>query len=324
MKVICKHCKYEWESSAKGMMVTCPSCQLKTPTGRKEKKKEIEKENDLMSKLIGVLIIFLVLVFSSGCLREAMGGNSTNLSDLMPNIVIKTKEIESPAATPTTIIPTTIKTPEPTTIPTMIIPKTLPTIDPEIVFRASGGHNLNEWYNVTRKLPTNETINAYVTVYRYQFRDSYKYYENETATYQTILPGAGNRFLFIFADTYTDDRATFQGFDYRSFSIQYKDQLIRPIFDYHQITTLETYQRLNKDFYMTYYGYEWITNRERKVRELAQIGRLTGGKSNAWDGYIIFKVPDDRDLDNFKILFNAGKLGSTWWRFKGGDKFSLN
>lgn len=34
MKMKCRHCGYEWDSKAKTILVTCPSCGKKTPKER--------------------------------------------------------------------------------------------------------------------------------------------------------------------------------------------------------------------------------------------------------------------------------------------------
>jgi len=231
---------------------------------------------------------------------------------------------EAPASIPTTETPVPVQIPPPTitTIPTtsapMIVPTPPPTINPEIAFRVSGGYNMQEWYNISRATKNQGTISLHTTVYRYQFRGSYSHLENWTESYVQIIPDSGNRFLFIFTDTWSDtDGTPINSLDYSDFTIQYNGQIISPIFDPYLIREISQYST-------TPYGYVWAEDYVMKEKTLQHFGKLTPGESNAWDGYLIFQIPATARPEDLKILYNIGNLGHAWFRFTGGDRFSLN
>ena len=187
---------------------------------------------------------------------------------------------------------------------------------------------MNEWYNISRVSKDNKTaIRVYITAYRYQFRDSYLYWDTVATRYLPVDPAPGSRFLFIFLNTWIDDSVPnvipLDGFDYTHFTLEYNGTTFPATVDRHQISELQPYSNLFKTGYVVPFGYMWVTNSITLKRELHALPNLEPGKGNAWDGFIIFEVPKDAKQSDLKVSGRFSGLGSAYWVLQGGDSFSL-
>src|SRR5512136_1529645 len=233
--------------------------------------------NYMVKKFGFILIVLFVfsLCFLCGC----------NTKDVSKETPISTTMPATAATTP-------IITPEPLITP---VPETTPTISPAAYLHSTGGYYMNEWYNLSRVSRDSKTvIRVYITAYRYQFRDSYGYWDTVAAKWLPVDPPQGNKFLFIFVNTWMDDSSNpIDGFDYTDFTLQYNGTLIPGTVDLHHINELQDYSNLFKSGYVVPFGYQWETKSFSYKRVLIPLSSLEPGKGNSWDGYIIFAVPKD-------------------------------
>jgi hypothetical protein len=260
--------------------------------------------------LILIVLLALSLCFLCGCNTKAVS-----------------KGTPITTTTPATAATTPIKTPEPITTP---LPEPTPSLSPGAYLHSNGGYYMNEWYNLSRVSRDSKTaILVYITAYRYQFRDSYNYWDTVAAKWLPVDPPQGYKFLFVFVNTWMDDSTRnsstpIDGFDYTDFTLQYNGALIPGTVDLHHINELQGYSNLFRTGYVVPFGYQWETSQFSHKRELKPLSRLEPGKGNSWDGYSIFVVPTDTKPDDLRVVGNFRGLGSAYWIFQGGDSFSLN
>ena len=261
----------------------------------------------MVSKSALILLFALALCFSCGCGTEAPS------------------EVTPVPGTSLTAAPTPAEIPETRILPT---PEATPSVSPEEQLRSTGGYSMNEWYNLSRVSKDGKTaILVYVTAYRYQFRDSYQYWDTVAVKYLPVDPPRHSRFLFVFVNVWMDDTAEnvypIDGFDYTRFTLQHNGTLLQGAVDLHQISELQSYSNLFRTGYVVPYGYEWITSSITMKRKLTPLSRLEPGKGNSWDGFILFTVPRDTRKEDLKLVGNFDGMGSAYWVFQGGDRFSL-
>jgi len=202
-------------------------------------------------------------------------------------------------------------------------------MSPEEYLHSTGGYYMNEWHNLSWVSKDGKTaIRVYITPYRYQFRDSYRYWDTVAAKYLPVDPPRDSRFLFVFVNVWLDDSAgnvyPIDGYDYTRFTLQHNGTLLRGTVDLHQIYELQTYSNLFRSGYVVPFGYQWEGNSITLKRQLKPLSMLEPGKGNAWDGFILYVVPKDTKPDDLKLVGNFYGLGSAYWIFQGGDPFSLN
>jgi hypothetical protein len=188
---------------------------------------------------------------------------------------------------------------------------------------------MNEWFNLSRVSKDGKTaIQVYITAYRYQFRDSYQYWDTVAIKWLPVDPPRGSRFLFVFVNVRMDDTSgivsPIDGYDYTSFALQHDGTLQEATVDLHQINELQTYSNLFKSGYVVPYGYQWVSSSITLKRKLTPLSRLEPGKGNSWDGFILFEVPRDAKTADLKLVGNFDGMGSAYWVFQGGDRFSLD
>ncbi|MGA2934852.1 MAG: hypothetical protein ABSD81_06835 [Methanomicrobiales archaeon] len=258
--------------------------------------------------LILIVLLALSLCFLCGCYTRA-------LSKVTPSPTT----IPATAATP-------IITPEPVITPTQ---EPTPTISSAAYLHSTGGYYMNEWYNLSRVSRDLKTaILVHITTYRYQFRDSYRYWDTVAQQWLWVDPPQGYKFLFVFVNTWMDDSARnssnpIDGYDYTHFTLQYNGALIPGTVDLHHINELQAYSNLFKTGYVVPFGYQWETNPFSYKRVLNPLPSLEPGRGNSWDGYIIYVVPKDTKPDDLKVVGNFEGMGSAYWIFQGGDSFSI-
>jgi len=265
-------------------------------------------DQGMVKKHVLILLLSLSLCFSCGC--------STRAPSEAPPV---TETSSSVAPTPAEIAETTIP----------ITPVTTPSVSPEEYLRSTGGYYMNEWYNLSRVSKDEKTaIQVYITPYRYQFRDSYRYWDTVAAKYLPVDPPDDSRFLFVFVNVWMDDSAgnvyPIDGFDYTCFTLQDNGKLLQGSVDLHQIYEFQTYSNLFKSGYVVPFGYQWESNSITLKRQLKPLSRLEPGKGNSWDGFILYVVPKDTKPGDLKVVGNFEGLGSAYWIFQGGDRFSLD
>ena len=254
-----------------------------------------------------ILILFLILmIICPGCVTMAKNVYRDNFA---------------PTSIPTTIPPT----PEPIATPILtpiITPIPTLTPDPKMMFKSRGGYNMNEWFNFSRKT-YRDLIKVKVTIYRYQVRDKYSLVVLDQDMPILRLPKPGYKFLFIWVKAVSNSTTPLGGYDYRSFKVEYKGQIINPQFEPDRIRELQGYYDFNHDYLSAPYGYWWGLNYDTKKREYIEYEDFTVGDSNAWDGYILYEIPRQAIIEDLIVTGSFDSMFIAKWQFVKGDKFSL-
>jgi len=221
---------------------------------------------------------------------------------------------EEPTPMPTI---TTIPTPEPTNPPAVYI-------EPYEMWKyRTGGYNMSQWFSWRRDDVSGlKDMLVHVTIYRAKFLPNYRYWSVSWGRYYWQAAPKGSKYLAIFPCMYMDGKD--QTYDPRMFGmgqdhfyLQYKDQVIQPDTDYrppNRIKEFEEYWDLSGTVRTGPYGYY---RDNRGGNETAQdLGYLRMGRSNAWDGYILYRVPVDARMEDLKVLGRFDGFGYAWWELQ--------
>jgi hypothetical protein len=278
------------------------------------------------------LALLSLLIIGSGC--------AVMSKKLMPPEPITPTTL--PMVVPVTPIPTVLSigtegrgiirvnnpTLEPTMVPTVAAtPSPIPAITPlPTITQAPIGLKFKQAYNLTQRLTYGQVIKAHFIPYRYQFRKYYTVWDNDVGQWLNVTPPLGNQWLFVFVTSYEDEDwrniTPVDGWGQKAFTVQWNNQIIQPAFEDRLIYQVMDEPNLFRNGYQVPYGYLWQEDPELKIRHAVQIPRLVPGKSNAWDGYIIYTLPT---VAGHKDIYLLGDFlwRSAVWRFDGGDVFSL-
>ena len=171
-----------------------------------------------------------------------------------------------------------------------------------------------------------KSMSIHARVYDYRIFDKYHWFNPTDWLYYTEYPSSRDKkFVFIFANIYMDD---IQGQDTRMwipdeshYGLQIKDKIYYPIemegLKQLRIQELEETDNYNDDskiqYYSTFRQHEY-GHPETAGETYEQYTYLKGGKSNAIDGYMIFEVPKEAQLEDMIVNVNYYSFGSSQWR----------
>lgn len=230
-----------------------------------------------------------------------------------------------------TVIRDMTTTPAPTEIPTPNITiKPTPTISQPVVYfpkeelRDPTERKVGEYWGWVRHNVSGEKdMKVKVGIYKYRLLESYQWWNVYMARYYTQMPAPGKKYLLIFpymeliGDDPSEDPRYFVDTDpWSRFFIDYKQTLIAADTDYqrqNRIKELEETFTLNDDDRVKPWGYIWLDGGIGKGIYAESPEWLRMGRSNAWDGYILYQVPKDAQPKDLKVVSNWGKFGSVYW-----------
>lgn len=203
-------------------------------------------------------------------------------------------------------------------------------IDPrDIDISRAGIHKLGEFYTWRRENVSGlKDMTVYVTVYRYKFLDGYTWHNDADNKFYWQSPGSYDlKFLFIFAQIFmagndpSQDPRYYIGDPWKRFYVQWDNTTASPDTDYVksvQIQELEDVFNLNDDNRVQPFGYRWEYT--QVAGNISDGGWkaitpewLRMGRSNAWDGYVLFQVPKNLTAQDIRILSQWDTFGSPWW-----------
>jgi len=256
-----------------------------------------------------VLLTLCALVLSAGCI--------TMTKDAYRDITA------TPAPTPT---PTPEPTPTPAPTPT---PTPEPTLSPEQYLAMTGGLNMGEWLswkrdNVTMGAPGTDTkdMSVHVTVYGYRVFGSVNWRSLSWGTNAYFREGAGDgmKWLFVFVHSYSDEgMARMWGIQPDQFTVSINNQLYQNTEDLLPAIRLREFDEiwnLNHVEGIKPYGYLRAYNSEG-METVEALGFLKAGKSNAHDGYIIYKIPAETQPEDIQVIGTFQNLAeSHYWQLK--------
>lgn len=217
-------------------------------------------------------------------------------------------------------------------------PVVIVTEDPIAYMLRTNGYRLREWHQWFRadvqgiNGEGTKDLHTLVTVYDYEFLDSYRWWSVSWARKFVVKPDdKADQFLFAFINMYSDDRGDGSGDDVRQygmgcdhFSAQADGQIYYSDwveFPERRITEFDNHYTYDHTVTPGPYGFKIVQEAGSGIISAQQLEWLMGGRSNAWDGWCLFQIPR-KDTEgnpinetNTKILGNFGNLGGqVWWK----------
>ena len=256
---------------------------------------ETLKKIMLLLTLLSVLMIVLLMACTAGCITASK---------------------QAYAEFTATPIQTTPPTPEPTPTP---IPEPTFALSEAQKLAMSGGHYQGEWYSWQKdNVSGYKDMSMHVTVYDYRILGTVEWWSISWGKYFRAGAGEGRKFLFIFAHVYSDEgMARAWGIQPHQFKVQINDTLYDPyaellpeirLHEFDDIWDLNHVENIKPYGYRRYY--------DQSGKEMAEaLGFLKAGKSNAWDGYIVYSIPKDTKPEDIKVIGNFHDLAeSQYWQ----------
>lgn len=213
-------------------------------------------------------------------------------------------------------------TPEPVAIvPVVVNITTEPTMSTEQVFETTGGLHMREWLSWKREdVEGLKDMSTHITVYGYRMFGTVDWYSVSWGQYFKEGAGDNEKFLFVFVNSYSDEgMARTWGILPNQTRVQIGTEIYEPssvllpeirLKQFDEIWNLEHVENIKP------YGY--LRTYDRTGKEIAEeLGYLKAGKSNAWDGYIVFVIPKDTLPKDVKVLAQFGNLIEPhWWQLE--------
>ena len=217
-----------------------------------------------------------------------------------------------------------VPNPEPTPIPITEFNVSIPIVyvegQDDFMFRTNG-YWLGDWVQYKRdNVEGLKDIDLRATVYRALFLPNYRYWSVSWGEYQWQIPNPGMKYLAVFAHIRmegttqeSDPRMWGPGQDH--FRIQIGNETYEPDTNHvigYRIKELEEQFDLLKVNRIFDYGYYRYFSRDG-TEMAGELGYIRMGRSNAWDGYLLFEVPREARMEDIRILEQIDGLGSVWW-----------
>jgi hypothetical protein len=211
---------------------------------------------------------------------------------------------------------------EPTPAPVLVEPY-------HVTVKRTGGKYIGDPYYIRRdNVSGYKDLRVDLTVYDLWLTKAYTWHNRHMGTlayYPEIAPH-GWQYAFVFVRLEMQGEGQnfdprMWGFDSGNFRLQYDAPDGVFILDEspgHQkcvaIKELEDMGTMNDDTRITDYGYtyQYQFNAADDTQCMPD-GFLKMGKSNAWDGYIIYEVPVNATPDRLKLLSSLGGFGNPYW-----------
>lgn len=258
---------------------------------------EIEYRNDIIRKLylvmllFGILMLIIVLTLSAGCITAS--------KDLY-------REITAPPPTP-----------EPTQEPVIITTLTPEPTPPMIIARYGDAMPLGYFVSWRKdNVSGYKDITMHSTIYGYRIFESVNWWSVSWGQYYTQTAPPGYKYLFVFAHTYSDEgSARTWGIQDRQFKVIIGDKTYEKTDDLLPQIRLKEFDEIwdmNHVSNLKPYGYLRVNDNGHEVTE--ELGFLKAGKSNAWDGYIVYTIPEDTKQKDIKVRASLTNIISAEWK----------
>lgn len=262
---------------------------------------------------ITAVLVVVGVVLSAGCVTL-----KTIKRDLRAKV--------TPLPTP---VPVVIETPIPVpTISQPVVYQEPPESREDYMFRTQGFY-MGDYFSWYRENCTMlKDLKVRVTVYGYKWLKSYHYWSIDWGRYFTQPPRYGQKYLVIYpqmcadGDTSSWD-ARMWGMGADHFYIQYKDQIYYPDTERiigARVQELENTYTKNDDARVYDYGY-YRTFGWNKTERAEPLGYLYLGQSNCWDGFIIYSLPEQAQIEDIKVLGRFDSFGYAWWYLMEKEQF---
>ena len=194
---------------------------------------------------------------------------------------------------------------------------------------APGPRLMNQWYKWYRAdVQGLKDMQIGIVCYRYKSLDRYTWWNPAVGNYFTQRASSGNKFFAVWVHeemigTNQSHDPTLWAFDEKAFALQVKNNVISSEMNktYNPVVRIKEFDELTEyydsitappfGYYVRYTG-----NNPKTGGYLAEKqDYLRMGKGNAHDGFILYEIPKDAQLQDIQLLGNFGTFGDATWRF---------
>ena len=204
---------------------------------------------------------------------------------------------------------------EPTPVPTV-------SLSPAQYLAQNNGLKQGQWLSWSRENVSGyKDISVHTTVYDWKQYGVINWWSVSWGKYFIEGADEGNKFLFVFVSTYSDEgSARLYGIDRNHYYVQIGDQLYQPsekllpeirirefdeIWDYRHVENIKPY------------GYLRVTSMKTGQETAEELGFLRDGRSNMWNGYIVYEIPADTNPKDIKVVAQFGDFVEPhWWQLE--------
>jgi hypothetical protein len=197
---------------------------------------------------------------------------------------------------------------------------------PEYNATFPGERNAGQWYEFSiNNVSGDLDVKYHFTVYDVEIKDSYEYRSDAWGQWWNETPTRGNKFLFIWIVGYSEG-TSWDGWESERFYLWDNGKQINqePIImsDIGKVIRGNSWSSKipprtirfieNRRSYLDFpysqdvYGYQ----------DGLVMNRMEPGKSNAWNGYIIYQIPKTSELKDLRLLGWFGYHGYAIWNLK--------
>lgn len=261
---------------------------------------------------LGLILVSFVILLYTGILEiPEITVPIKNQMDPLVDRIFPPPPTPSPEPTPFTEDISQIPYETLAPIPTLEIIEALP---PE-PWR-EGERDLGEPFSIHRDNVSGfKSLDLNITVYRYKILRHLTAWSISWGRFIEVDPDPGYIYLAVFINVEMVGNNSSQdprmwGFSEEVYRLQYGSIVITRSQDYDpswQIMEMDTVSDLNNVERVSAYGY----------RKDEPVYYLRMGRSNCWDGYLIYTVPETEPVSDMSLLGSFGGFGSAWWRLKG-------
>jgi len=236
--------------------------------------------------LLGILALVILFTLTTGCVTASKQLYA---------------EITAPPPTPT-------PTPEPT-----IAPTPTPEPAPEVMGMYPGQFLSFRRDNVSGY----KSVKVHATIYGYSMHRDVSWWSASWGKVFSQSAPDGMKYLFVYAHVYSDDdSATMWGIQPENW-YAYDGHTMRNVSDdllpQIRLTEFDEIWDLRHVENIKPYGY-LRTYVDRGKESVEKLGYLKAGQSNAWDGYLVYTVPEDTQPEDVRIYTNTGNIRyETYW-----------
>lgn len=250
----------------------------------------------------GTVFCVILVIFTGGCITAA-------------------KQIVDPTPVPT---PTPTPTPEITETPT-ITPTPTPTPDWTTCGYQDNCLHLRDWHSWFRENASGyQDLSTHATVYDYKLMPSYHYDASSswgTRASFKVSPDPEMQFLFVFINIYSDTGSARQyGYTRQHFMVQVQDQLYYAEDEY-QFDPTNNIKELDNSWDLAHvetpgpYGFKVVQDLQTGVKTAYGLEQIYSGRSNAWDGWLLYQIPKNVDINEVRLAASFDNLGgNVWWK----------
>jgi hypothetical protein len=187
-------------------------------------------------------------------------------------------------------------------------------------------HNLSEWYSWYREDVSGlKDMIVRTTIYGYRFEKIFQEHSTSwgTGAYFWHVPDPGMKYLFVYAAQFMDgDDPSMDprmwGMEADHFTVQANGQIYKPLVNLvdprEPIRELENVWDIDHVHGIKPYGYDDLSYNRNNEQIRSESHWLRMGRSNKWDGWILYEVPETTRAEDVFVLGRFESLGGdAYW-----------